>query len=58
MYTTVEEFMLELIEYYNLDSHIEYLLEINGFLMEKGNLLDNLNYYSEVDEEDFKWKDY
>ena len=26
--------------------------------MEKGNLLDNLNYYSLVDIEDYKWKDY
>jgi hypothetical protein len=26
--------------------------------MEKGNLLDNLNHYSEVDDEDLKWKDY
>ena len=51
--------MGELIDYYNLDSQVEYLLEVNGFLMEKGNLLDRLNYYCElVDEEDFKWKDY
>lgn len=33
-------------------------MEINGFLMEKGNLLDNLNHYSEVDDEELKWKDY
>lgn len=49
-YTTVEEFMSELIEYYNLDSSVEYLLEVNGFLMEKGNLLDNLNYYAYLEE--------
>ena len=34
------------------------MLEINGFLLEKGNLLDRLNYYCELEEEDFKWKDY
>lgn len=50
--------MSELIEYYNLDSSVEYLLEVNGFLMEKGNLLDNLNYYAYLEEEDYKWKDY
>lgn len=41
--------MTELIEYYNLDTNIEYLLEINGFLMERGNLLDNLNHYCILD---------
>ena len=42
----VEELLSELIEYYNLDPNIEYLLEVNGFLMDKGNLLDNFNKYS------------
>ena len=45
-YTMVEELLSELIEYYNLDPNIEYLLEVNGFLMDKGNLLDNFNKYS------------
>lgn len=27
-------------------------------MLDKGNLLDKLNYYSELDEEDFKWRDY
>lgn len=48
-YTSVEELLSELVDYYSLDNHIEYLLEVNGFLMEKGNLLDNLNYYCEID---------
>jgi len=26
--------------------------------MEKGCLLDNLNHYCELDDEDYKWKDY
>lgn len=46
-YTTVEEFLKELVEYYNLDPHIDYLLEVNGLLMEKGSLLDRLNSYGQ-----------
>ena len=40
---------------------MDYLLEVNGFLMEKGCLLDNLNFYSsqeEDEDEDFRWNDY
>lgn len=50
--------MAQLIQYYNLDNNIDYLLQINGFLMEKGKLLDNLNHYCQLDEQDYKWKDY
>lgn len=45
----MDEFLSELIDYYNLDAHVEYLLEVNGFLMEKGTLLDNLNFYCELE---------
>ena len=30
-----------------MDPHVEYLLEVNGWLMEKGRLLDRYNAYSQ-----------
>ena len=50
--------MTELVDYYNLDPNIEYLLELNGFLMERGSIFDNFNHYAEVDEEDSRWHDF
>lgn len=48
--------MGELVEYYNLDPHVDYLLEVNGWLMEKGRMLDRFNAYSQREEqEDSRW---
>lgn len=33
-------------------------MEVNGFLMERGILLENLGHFCQLQEEDYKWKDY
>ena len=48
-YTSVEELLTELVQYYSLDPNIEYLLEVNGLLMDRGGLLENYNHYSLVE---------
>ena len=47
-YSTADELIGELINFYNLDPEVDYLVNLQGILMEKGNILDQLNRFSTV----------
>ena len=60
-YSTADEIIGELVKFYDLDSKISYLINVQGVLMEKGYILDQIHRnrfeedeYEEKDE--FHWK--